>query len=224
MNSSIVALSIALATASSNTELNALRFGEDVMTSQSQRSSQVDSAPRSKTAVRAFRECSEGCPEMVEIPSGQFLMGSRQYSREQPQHGVQLDNALAVARYEATFDDWDACVKDRGCAHNKSPSDEGWGRGRRPVINVSWEDAKDYAAWLSQKTGQKYRLLNEAEWEYVRERARRQHTPGVTRSTAVRRPMTAARARVARRTLVDLPFAALSRSARFTPTDGAFTA
>ena len=61
-----------------------------------------------------------------------------------------------------TFDEWDACVADGGCNGYK-PDDQDWGRGRRPVINVSWDDAKAYAAWLSKKTGKTYRLLSEAE-------------------------------------------------------------
>jgi formylglycine-generating enzyme required for sulfatase activity len=65
-----------------------------------------------------------------------------------------------------TFDDWDACVADGGCNGYK-PSDQGWGRGRRPVINVSWDDAKAYVAWLSTKTSKPYRLLREAEYEYA---------------------------------------------------------
>jgi formylglycine-generating enzyme required for sulfatase activity len=65
-----------------------------------------------------------------------------------------------------TFDEWDACVADGGCLGWK-PSDEGWGRGRRPVINVSWDNAKAYVEWLSKKTGKAYRLLSEAEREYV---------------------------------------------------------
>jgi formylglycine-generating enzyme required for sulfatase activity len=65
-----------------------------------------------------------------------------------------------------TFDEWDACVADGGCNGYK-PNDEGWGRGRLPVINVSWSDAKAYVAWLSRKTGKSYRLLSEAEREYI---------------------------------------------------------
>ena len=64
-----------------------------------------------------------------------------------------------------TFDEWDACVSAGGCGYK--PGDEGWGRGSRPVINVDWDDAQEYVSWLSQKTGKPYRLLSEAEWEYV---------------------------------------------------------
>ena len=72
-----------------------------------------------------------------------------------------------MGKFEVTFAEWDACAADGGCASNKSPSDPGWGKGRRPVVNVSWNDAKEYAAWLSRKTGKTYRLLSEAEWEYA---------------------------------------------------------
>ena len=86
---------------------------------------------------------------------------------EKPVHEVHLDKPMAVGKYEITFDEWDACVVDGGCQKNKRPGDEGWGRARRPVINVSWGDAKEYAGWLSRKTGAPYRLLSEAEWEYA---------------------------------------------------------
>ena len=72
---------------------------------------------------------------------------------------------FAVGKFEVTFAEWDACVAAGGCKHR--PGDEGWGRGRRPVINVSWDNAKEYVAWLSRKTGKSYRLLSEAEWEYA---------------------------------------------------------
>ncbi len=118
---------------------------------------------------KAFRDC-EGCPEMVAIPAGSFTMGSPaseegRYDREGPQHRVAISRPFAAGRYEVTFDEWDACVRESGCSHN--PGDAGWGRGRRPVINVSWSDAKQFAEWLSRKTGKRYRLLTEAEWEYV---------------------------------------------------------
>ena len=84
---------------------------------------------------------------------------------EKPQHAV-LIAKFAVGRFEVTFDQWMACVKDKGCNGYK-PNDESWGHGDRPIINVSWEDAKSYTYWLSNKTGMPYRLLTEAEWEYV---------------------------------------------------------
>lgn len=116
-----------------------------------------------------FRDCAE-CPELVVIPAGSFVMGSPadeqgRYDDEGPQHRVTIARAFAAGKFEVTFDEWDGCVRAGGCSH--SPSDEGWGRGRRPVTNVSWQDAKQYAEWLSRKTGKSYRLLTEAEWEYA---------------------------------------------------------
>jgi formylglycine-generating enzyme required for sulfatase activity/uncharacterized caspase-like protein len=110
------------------------------------------------------------CPEMVVLPAGSFTMGSPDNESgrdtdEGPLRTVTIAQPFAVGKFEVTFDEWDACVAGGGCTHN--PSDSGWGKGRRPVINVSWSDAKEYVAWLSKLTGQPYRLLTEAEWEYA---------------------------------------------------------
>jgi formylglycine-generating enzyme required for sulfatase activity len=85
---------------------------------------------------------------------------------EAPQHDVTFARAFAVGQFAVTFEEWDACVADGGCNAYR-PWDNGWGRGKHPVINVSWSDAKSYVAWLSQRTGKPYRLLSEAEREYV---------------------------------------------------------
>ena len=70
-----------------------------------------------------------------------------------------------MGRYEVTFAEWDACRRAGGCSH--APGDEGWGRGSRPAINVSWKDAKEHVNWLSERTGRRYRLLAKSEWEYA---------------------------------------------------------
>ena len=85
---------------------------------------------------------------------------------EGPRHRVTIGYPLAVGVYEVTFAEWNACVSAGGCGGYR-PEDGGWGRGRRPVINVSWEDVQAYVAWLSSETGEEYRLLSESEWEYV---------------------------------------------------------
>ena len=118
---------------------------------------------------RVFRDCDE-CPEMVVVPAGRYLMGSprseaRRDDDEGPQHRVTIEDPFAVGVYEVTFAEWDACARGGGCGHR--PGDRGWGRGDRPVINVSWEDAQAYVRWLSHETGQEYRLPSESEWEYV---------------------------------------------------------
>jgi len=113
-----------------------------------------------------FRDCA-GCPQMVVIPAGEFTMGSPPAERgAEAQHRVTITTPFAVGKFEITFEEWDACAKDGGCGGHR-PSDESWGRGQRPVINISWDDAKAYADWLSRKTGKTYRLLTESEWEYA---------------------------------------------------------
>jgi formylglycine-generating enzyme required for sulfatase activity len=130
-------------------------------------------SPEKERALKrgdTFKECDK-CPEMVVVPAGSFTMGSPanevgRRNDESPQHSVTMSKSFAVGRFAVTFDEWDACVAGGGCNGYK-PADQGWGRGRRPVINVSWDDAKAYVTWLSSKTGKTYRLLSEAEREYV---------------------------------------------------------
>jgi formylglycine-generating enzyme required for sulfatase activity len=115
-----------------------------------------------------FRDCDTHCPEMIVVPAGEFVMGSPDgvgSKQERPSHKVTIAKPFAVSKFEVTFEEWDACVASGGCSHR--PDDRNWGRGKQPVINVSWHDAKQFTAWLSHKTGLPYRLLSEAEWEYA---------------------------------------------------------
>lgn len=108
-------------------------------------------------------------PEMVVIPAGEFLMGSpedelERRASEGPQHAVVLAQPFAMGRYAVTFEEYDRFCEATG---RNEPGDSRWGRGRRPVLKVSWEDAVAYCAWLSGETGALYRLPSEAEWEYA---------------------------------------------------------
>jgi len=116
---------------------------------------------------RPLRDGGEG-PEMVVIPGGSFLMGSPEsedghQSDEGPQRTVTI-RSFAMGTTEVTFADYDRCTAAGVC---EKADDQGWGRGTRPVINVNWDDATQYAKWLSEQTGKRYRLPTEAEWEYA---------------------------------------------------------
>src|SRR5438874_738666 len=104
---------------------------------------------------------------MVSIPRVKFRMRDIQGSGdadERPVHLVLIPRPFAMGRYEVTFEEYDVFARATG---REQLADRGWGRGHRPVINVSWEDAVAYAKWLSQQTGKRYRLPTEAEWEYA---------------------------------------------------------
>ena len=116
----------------------------------------------------SFQDCAD-CPPMVVVPAGKFEMGSPpgqgdRTGREYHQHAVTIAAPFAVSKFEVTFAEWDVCATYGPCAPEIAAK---WGRGRQPVINITWEDAKAYAAWLSSITGRPYRLLTEAEYEYA---------------------------------------------------------
>jgi formylglycine-generating enzyme required for sulfatase activity len=115
-----------------------------------------------------FKDCANGCPAMIVIPAGKFMMGSPESDpdrddSEGPPHEVTFAKPFALSTFAVTFDEWDACVAAAACP--RVP--DHWGRGTMPVIDVSFRDAKQYVGWLSQVTGKEYRLPTEAEREYA---------------------------------------------------------
>ncbi|MCG5241687.1 SUMF1/EgtB/PvdO family nonheme iron enzyme [Azospirillum doebereinerae] len=111
----------------------------------------------------SFQDCGD-CPVMVRLPPGNFQMGNdKGDASERPPHRVTLAKPVALGAYEVLVGEWRACVQGGGCSDMPRMSNAG---DSTPVHNVSWDDAQAYVKWLSQKTGQRYRLPSEAEWEY----------------------------------------------------------
>jgi len=118
---------------------------------------------------KTFSDCPD-CPTMVVVPAGSFWQGSDEQlagtlKKETPRRMVTIAEPFAVGVFEVTLAQWDSCVAAGGCTTR--PGDNGWGRDTRPAIMVSWNDAVEFTAWLSQKTGQAYSLPSESQWEYV---------------------------------------------------------
>jgi formylglycine-generating enzyme required for sulfatase activity len=124
--------------------------------------SDMDSPQTDKQSQPCLTQPGQG-PEMVLIRGGTFEMGSNESTDETPVHQVSVKD-FAIGRCEVTFDEYDRFAE---ATKREKPDDWGFGRGNRPVIAVSWEDARAYADWLSQQTGKQYRLPTEAEWEYA---------------------------------------------------------
>lgn len=125
--------------------------------------------PPAPKVEKVFRDC-DVCPQMMRLDGGAFMMGSpateaNHRAWEGPQREVKI-SPIAVGLREVTFAEWDACVADGGC-NRYAPPDKTWGRGARPVLMVSWNDAQTFLKWLSGKTGKAYRLPTEAEWEFA---------------------------------------------------------
>jgi len=105
-------------------------------------------------------------PVMIKLSDGAFSMGAKAsapFQDELPPHEVRLQS-FSISRFEITFEEFDAFAESTGLT---LPKDKGWGRGKQPVINITWEEAVDYTKWLSQQTGHQYRLPSEREWEYA---------------------------------------------------------
>ena len=115
-------------------------------------------------------------PEMVQVPAGSFTIGSLTGQPDnQPPRRIAMQEAFAIGKYEVTFDEYDHFARETG---RPLPNDAGMGRGRKPVINVSLADAQAYCDWLSERTGRRFRLPTEAEWEYAAKySASGQYTP-----------------------------------------------
>ncbi|WP_096701741.1 SUMF1/EgtB/PvdO family nonheme iron enzyme [Magnetospirillum sp. 15-1] len=113
-----------------------------------------------------WRPCPQ-CPPMVGIPAGTAMMGDdgSNFANEKPAVPVTISRPFALSATEVTFDEWQKCVAAKACKGGQD--DHTWGRGKRPVINITWDDARAYAAWVGKSSGLTCRLPSEAEWEYA---------------------------------------------------------
>ena len=129
---------------------------------------------------KTFRDCPD-CPAMIVVPAAAYWQGSDDSSElalnmEKPRRMVTIDEPFAVSVHEVTMAEWDLCFNEGACT--SQPTDNGWGRADRPVIMVSWNDAEEYVHWISEKTGQSYRLPSESEWEYFARAGEESDWPG----------------------------------------------
>ena len=136
--------------------------------------SDPEDTPMPQTFRDSLRDGGLG-PQMMAIPSGRFRMGCDRgdikphpcTKEKSPAREVHIAQPFAMSKYEITFDDYDRYLQAKGSGRHDEAHDQGWGRDRRPVINITWREAVDYTVWLSAQTGGRYRLPSESEWEYA---------------------------------------------------------